>query len=221
MINRSTPSVPDSSSSKKNFRNRKRLAEPKEDSDSKKGKEGNLADKYKYVRFVEKKKVLRRMRQLQQKLSVDAGPNRDSIESELSELRKDLMYVEKFPNNQKYISLFPSTELSTDCLKKQNEIRSMIVNLTRRNEEGNTGRKLDVIQSDDFFASVDNVEKKPKNPEPETKRKSLPGTVRSDVKKSKPSVHPSWEAKKTNEKITGSITGQTFTGNRVIFDEEE
>jgi hypothetical protein len=175
-------------------------------------------DKYKYVRFVEKKKVLRKMRQLQRELLQGDSDLKEKIEEELAELRKDLMYVEKFPGNQKYISLFPSEgQLSEECLKKQAQIKSMIVNLTQRSLSGNSRRQIDAVKNDDFFASVDNVEKPAREPKPVEKPRSTPHpTEEPDRKKH---VHPSWEAKKQNEKLTGSIAQTKFEGNRVVFDD--
>ena len=185
-----------------------------------KPKESKLAEKYKYVRFVEKKKVLRKMRALQQSLmnGKELEPEqRSSMEVQLSELRKDLMYVDKFPSNQKYISLFPSEgSLSEICLKKQREIRSMIVNLTARTEAGDT-RKIDVIKSDDFFASADGLVKENLIVEPVAPKKVV-APVRAATGEY---VHPSWEAKKTNDKLTGSIANLKFEGQRVVFDEND
>lgn len=188
-------------------------------------KEKKLAEKYKYVRFVEKKKVLRRMRTIQQSLMKPEEVTEDerkALELQLTELRKDLMYVDKFPGNQKYISLFPSEgALSPECLKKQNEIRSMIVHLTARSEAGDT-RKVDVIKVDDFFASADGVAK-PHLIEAQIVKPKVPAVTPSTyVKRDKPTnVHPSWDAKKNNEKLTGSIANQKFEGQRLVFGDDD
>lgn len=183
---------------------------------------GKFAEKYKYVRFVEKKKVLRKMRQLQQSLMTSESVDKVEVEKQLAELRKDLMYIDKFPGNQKYVSLFPTGQLSPECVKKQAEIRAMILNLTNRREAGSTRKeKLDVINRDDFFASVDNIEKPSVKPVPvdTPASKSSPQPNRKPVQAK--SVHPSWEAKKMNEKLTGSLAGQTFAGSRTVFGEDE
>lgn len=183
-------------------------------------RKSKLSEKYKYVRFVEKKKVIRKMRQLQRMLQTKPDESSE-IETELSELRKDLMYVEKFPGNQKYISLFPSEgQLSEECLKKQKEIRAMIVNLTRKSEEGSRTQKYDAVQNDDFFASVDNVVKHPSMPPTEMNQMKTKAHVKPVTKDNKSVVHPSWEAKTQNDKLTGSIAQVKFEGNRVVFDDE-
>ena len=177
---------------------------------------GKYADKYKYVRFVEQKKVLRKMRQLQKELLKGDISSRDKIEASLSELRKDLMYIEKFPGNEKYISLFPSEgQLSEECLAKQRKIRDMIVNVTHMRELNAEKRKLDAVKNDDFFASVHNVEK----PSRET---TIQETKKPDIepKTKSTDVHPSWEAKKQNIKLTGSLAQTKFEGNRVVFEDD-
>ena len=182
---------------------------------------GKFAEKYKYVRFVEKKKLLRKMRQLQQSLMSGETIDKAEIETKLAELRKDVLYIDKFPGNQKYISLFPAEgALSEECRKKQSEIRSMIVNLTKLNEEKAEKRKLDVIQRDDFFASIDNIEKEPVVAEPVVSASKSHRPSHHDSRPAKePVVHPSCDAKKHNEKLTGSIASTKFEGSRVVFDD--
>ena len=180
-----------------------------------------LSDKYKYVRFVEKKKVIRKMRQLQRELQSNTC-DEARINADLSELRKDLMYIEKFPGNQKYISLFPSEgQLSEECRKKQQEIRAMIVNLTKKADESANKRKFDAVKNDDFFASVDNIEKPAQDPVVTQSRapRKLPQEALKKEKENK--MHPSWAAKTQNDKLTGSLAQVKFEGNRVVFDEDE
>lgn len=167
--------------------------------------------------------MIRKMRQLQQTL-LTGNPDetaKEGIEKSLASLRKDLLYVEKFPNNEKYMSLFPSgTEASAACIAKRNKIRDKIYSLTVKNEKRtDTVAPIDVIKNDDFFMSPDapvsETTVKTTRPEPtHTKRKT--STPESDL----PYVHPSWEAKKTNSRLTGSIAGAEFGGTRVVFSEE-
>jgi hypothetical protein len=179
-----------------------------------------LAEKYKYVRFVEKKKVLRKMRHLQQALQAGNVADRHDIEQQLDELRSDLLYIEKFPGNRKYIALFPTGgTLSEDCLRKQAEIRAMILNVTKQNAAKGGMRVIDVVKKDDFFASVDNVEKKAIASIAFEEVKSAPAPIKKTYKNI--AVHPSWIARKGNEKLTGSIAGTAFEGSRLVFDDEE
>jgi hypothetical protein len=192
---------------------------PRPDSEISQNKSGKLADKYKYVRFVERKKVLRKMRQLQKELLSAADDDRLAVESSLSSLRKDLLYIEKFPGKEKYISLFPSEgQLSEECLKKQKSIRDMIFNRTTMNEKASERRQIDSIKTDDFFASVDHVEK----PTRDKAREKKPHTISPVQIKPKPKqVHPSWEAKKLNQKLTGSLSTTLFEGSRVVFNDDD
>ena len=179
-----------------------------------------LAEKYKYVRFVEKKKVLRKMRHLQQALQAGNVAEKHHIEQQLDELRSDLLYIEKFPGNRKYIALFPTGgKLSEDCLRKQAEIRAMISNVTKQNAVKGGMRVIDVVKKDDFFASVDNVEKKPIASIAYEEVKSAPPPTKKTYKNI--AVHPSWIARKDNEKLTGSIAGTAFEGSRLVFDDDE
>lgn len=186
------------------------------------GGKSKLSDKYKYVRFVEKKKVIRKMRQLQRELQDCDPSNAQAINETLTELRKDLMYIEKFPGNQKYIALFPSEgQLSEECRRKQNEIRAMIVNLTKKADESADKRMYEAVKDDDFFASIDNIEKPAKNPAIAESRetRNLPGESLKKLREVK--IHPSWAAKTQNDKLTGSLAQAKFEGSRVVFDEDD
>ncbi len=185
---------------------------------------GKYAEKYKYVRFVERKKVIRKMRQLQQTILSEKPDElkKADIETKLAELRKDLLYIEKFPSKEKYMSLFPSgAEVSADCIAKRNKIRDNIFSFAvkaERRADKVAVAPVDVIKNDDFFAS-------PEEPVPVTTKPSKPktahnkrdsGSLANDV----PYVHPSWEAKRTNSRLTGSIAGGDFSGKRFVFSEE-
>jgi hypothetical protein len=192
--------------------------------DSRQRQKGKYAERYKYIRFVERKKVLRKMRQMQQQLmSIEAGPEKEQLELKLTELRRDLMYIDKFPGNEKYISLFPSEgSLSESCIKKQTEIRDMIVNKTAKADfRENHRAKMDVIKNDDFFASPEDTST--------VKIKQTPSCTSSVSKTQKPNkkskgpetAHPSWDAKKNNQKLTGSIADQKFEGSRLVFNDSD
>jgi len=188
--------------------------------------QGKYTERYKYIRFVEKKKVVRKMRQLQQQLVQETDTTtKDSIESQLAEFRKDLMYIEKFPGDQKYISLFPSGEvtLSEECVKKQKEIREMIIKRTINSEKRvNQTAKMDVIKSDDFFI-IPGVETTPVSSSTKSTQPANPTnqhTKKSSTNKSAPYVHPSWDAKKNNQRLTGSIANQNFEGKKITFDDD-
>jgi len=195
--------------------------EPEEAASPPERAKGKYAEKYKYVRFVEKKKVLRKMRQLQKELISATESDQATLESSLSELRKDLMYIDKFPGNEKYISLFPTGDLSEECLQKQKAIRTNIVNLTNMSAARAERRKFDAVKNDDFFASVDNVEKPTRKLPEKPIKKGAAAKAEQEVRKKPATVHPSWEANKSNEKLTGSLTKTKFEGARMVFDEDD
>ena len=196
---------------------------PKDDRrDSKSRSKGKYSEKYKYIRFVERKKVVRKMRQIQQQLiEMKSSEEKDVLESRLAELRLDLIYIEKYPGNEKYISLFPSEgSLSEACLKKQKEIREMITKKTSNAEvRENQRAKMDVIKNDDFFASPDDITSSMVKPSVGTPSKpTMPNKKKS---KGPETVHPSWDAKKNNQKLTGSIADQKFEGSRLVFNDSD
>ena len=95
----------------------------------------------------------------------------------------------------------------------------MIINLTEKRENQGARIKLDVVKADDFFASVDNI---PKEPKVEVKPVAVvvPEPQSAQAKK-EAFVHPSWAAKRNNEKLTGSIANQSFEGSRVVFEDDD
>ncbi|KAI9104437.1 hypothetical protein DFS34DRAFT_690731 [Phlyctochytrium arcticum] len=73
-------------------------------------KEEGLRVKYKYIRFVEQKKCMRRIKQLSTLLSA-TDPSDESytqIKSDLTTAQTQLSYTRHFPADMKYIALFPA-----------------------------------------------------------------------------------------------------------------
>lgn len=109
-----------------------------------------LAQKYKYVKFVERKKILRRIAQLESSapsatdkslIKEDQGSeaeDEDPIddtktkESRLEELRLHLAYIDHFPADVKYVSIL-STELSPSGLETR---QSILRHLSSLSESG-------------------------------------------------------------------------------------
>ncbi|KAI0669545.1 hypothetical protein C8Q78DRAFT_185091 [Trametes maxima] len=70
--------------------------------------ERTLATRYHKIKFFERQKVARRLRQTQRKLAdADGKTERRELEARQSELRVDLNYILHYPKTKKYISLFP------------------------------------------------------------------------------------------------------------------
>ena len=113
------------------------------------------AAKYKKVRFTEKTKLQRKIRQLREKLVslIEANQSVDETESELNRLLDDLQYVLRFPLDEKYISLFPKDPLSQAALTRQAEVREKINtrNVRRSDLEERQSKALGLSKSTDSF----------------------------------------------------------------------
>ncbi|KAK0195982.1 hypothetical protein F5146DRAFT_1027973 [Armillaria mellea] len=70
-------------------------------------KERILGMRYHGVKFFERQKVLRKVKQTKKKLSSTPQNERKAVESSLFDARIDLNYILHYPKTQKYISLFP------------------------------------------------------------------------------------------------------------------
>ncbi|KAF9529756.1 hypothetical protein CPB83DRAFT_852126 [Crepidotus variabilis] len=71
-------------------------------------KERTFAVRYHKIKFFERQKVTRKIRQTQRRLEAsEQKSERKRLKAELAELRTDLNYILHFPKFKKYISLFP------------------------------------------------------------------------------------------------------------------
>lgn len=99
-------------------------------------KERAMAVRYHKVKFFERQKVTRKLKQAKARLKSASGSEKELIASEVSALRVDLNYTLHYPKSQKYISLFPpevrkgtvapSQEDAAATAKAREEIRSWI-----------------------------------------------------------------------------------------------
>ncbi|KAL2913626.1 hypothetical protein HK105_206928 [Polyrhizophydium stewartii] len=80
-------------------------------------REQKLYEKYKYVRFVESKKITRKIAQTERQLQeTPATASRaKALAKELAELKVKLAYTKHYPADEKYISLFPKEPLAPDA----------------------------------------------------------------------------------------------------------
>jgi hypothetical protein len=69
-----------------------------------------IQQKYKYVKFVEKKKLLRKLKSLE----------KDSDASDVSQVRLHIAYIDHYPTDLKYISILMNT--SDEAQEKKNSI---------------------------------------------------------------------------------------------------
>ena len=90
-----------------------------------------LASKYKAVRFFENRKVTRRLKSaIRRELSASVEGSSAELQTEVTDLKKKLNYIVHFPLDQKYLSLFASSETTDEKgVKKRDEI---IENIWRR-----------------------------------------------------------------------------------------
>ncbi|KAK1230940.1 18S rRNA maturation protein [Marasmius sp. AFHP31] len=70
-------------------------------------KEKTLATRYHKVKFFERQKVTRKIKQTIRELSAVDDSSKGRLQSELLSLRVDLNYILHYPKTKKYISLFP------------------------------------------------------------------------------------------------------------------
>jgi len=68
------------------------------------------AVRYHMVKFVERKKILRKINQVKTQLVDVTTSDRKSLEKQLLQLRCDLHYILNFPNDRKYVSLLVDGE---------------------------------------------------------------------------------------------------------------
>ena len=200
------------------------------------------SEKYKYVRFVEMKKVTKKIRHLRDELVKAVSQKLDTadLEKQLAEAQDNMVYVQRFPLDEKYISLFPSTPLTEEAITRQQELKDKIKNrkanrdaLEARVAAKKAGTK---VVTDDFFDSGKKPVPVKKVPaKPETNKK----VIHSKPQVSKPRVvakprnmeprpipistqaagnHPSWAAK-ADPKQKGTLAG--FEGARKTFDDDE
>ncbi|ORX75506.1 hypothetical protein BCR32DRAFT_271862 [Anaeromyces robustus] len=101
--------------------------------------EEKYAEKYKFVKFLEFKKankIWTKTKNQLENLDANADPKkRESLEKQLQKYILDLNYIEHFPKDQKYISLYPKTKITNEnIIKKRNDIRSSIQKAVKSGE---------------------------------------------------------------------------------------
>ncbi|KAI6125530.1 hypothetical protein EV401DRAFT_1938261 [Pisolithus croceorrhizus] len=95
-----------------------------------------MASRYHKVKFFERQKVCRKIKQLKRNLVTAVGEEKARLELTLSNLRVDLNYILHYPPAKKYISLFPpevrkSSVSPTTVTLEDDDERSKIRKLIR------------------------------------------------------------------------------------------
>ena len=112
-------------------------------------KEKKNVIKYRLVRFVERKKLVRRIRQVKAKLAdgsvSDEADSSSSLQSELDSLMADLEYVMYFPKNMNYVGLFVDNErrgdTALDDTSRQNKAKARALAKVVRDDDVTNGRE--------------------------------------------------------------------------------
>jgi len=74
-------------------------------------REKKNAKRYRGIRFIEGQKLTRKLKQLRKSLATAEGEDRESVDTEIQKVSRDLLYIKHYPNSEKYISiLLPATE---------------------------------------------------------------------------------------------------------------
>ncbi|KAK5779062.1 Efg1p PWA37_003908 [Arxiozyma heterogenica] len=79
--------------------------------------------KYRMIRFFERKKSLRKYKQVTKQLKED--PNNDELKEKLEKCKIDVCYVVNFPKTEKYIALYPTFSSSSDNTTEEQDKTSI------------------------------------------------------------------------------------------------
>jgi len=95
-------------------------------------KEKKYAKKYRYLKFIEKKKVTKALNRARNKLSKiyttdgEMTIEEGKLRAEIGVLERDLEYIIKYPKGYKYVSLYPNGGVSEEHAKRIYKMRTMI-----------------------------------------------------------------------------------------------
>jgi hypothetical protein len=85
-------------------------------------KEKKISKQYHGIKFFEKKKVLRKQKRLQKRLTENAKTlsekEKYEIQTESKQVENQLIYITHFPKGKKYVALFPNKNRDDASLKK-------------------------------------------------------------------------------------------------------
>ena len=108
-----------------------------------------FSKKYHGVKFIERRKVERKIQQLERQIDEEDGSGDSAkLEAELREAQHDLLYIRNYPRAKKYLSLFPTNKEDNEYVaKRRRRLRALIV---RRVEAGlPVGRPVDEAVDDE------------------------------------------------------------------------
>lgn len=111
---------------------------------AKEDKQRRIEKRSKKVKFFEKKKIFRRFKSCMKELSdAEDIETRNSALKELEEIKQQWNYVQHFPGNTKYISLFPLTShTNAEIVAKQEKIQETIAKKVEAGELGDASSTI-------------------------------------------------------------------------------
>ena len=159
-------------------------------------REKKNAKKYRGIRFIEGRKLSRKLKQLKRALSGAEGNERQHIETEMQKVTRDLVYIKHYPNRAKYVSiLLPATEENATHIERiRAEIERKLQNeaiVAEADEGAGLGGGMTAVGSlgeasiaeqDDFFLDEGDVV-----PLSTTGTASAPGSLEAKEVNSSPS----------------------------------
>ena len=117
-------------------------------------KEKKYARKYHKVKFFERKKVLRRRKQVQAKINAavvgNATKDVGALKKKLSELDDQLDYIQYFPKQQKYISLFAKDDKNSSTTAQKREKLMKLAKSRKKLEEAKIVKKKETAGKMDY-----------------------------------------------------------------------
>ena len=184
-------------------------------------REKHFSKKYHGIKFVERRKVEKRLARLRRELEAEPPPKRAAraaLEADVTEAEHDLLYIKYFPRSKKYLSLFPATDGDNEFVTKQRaRIRALIVhrvseglpvgglagNSDAQDEElaaATVGMEAAApLDEDDFFAAGDGSDEDEAAPAPAPARPAQPVEKKKSKKRERPDAEAE-EAKSARRK---------------------
>ena len=123
--------------------------------------------RYKKVRFVERRKLERKLNQINKSIEKEKDEkNREKLKKEKEEIIEDINYVKYYPKTYKYYSLFPNKDTENEeMIKKRNKMKEKIKFFlnNKKNKSFNNNTKDKNYDDDNNNENKDKDEEKNSN----------------------------------------------------------
>eukprot|EP00898_Chlorokybus_atmophyticus_P002298 jgi/Chlat1/3069/Chrsp21S03320 len=182
--------------------------------------ERKMAIRYHRVKFFERRKLERRIKQVQKQLALGPASDDDTakLQQELESLLADLQYLQHFPKTEKYVSLFVGADDPIVQARRQ-ELRQIIKdNLAREAAEGKAADPdiEDVAEAiedvDDFFMGTGDEEPSADDDMPTT---SAPRSSKKNGVLSSPTNHDRKAQKLPRERYKAGTRTDLFQNHKL------